>query len=248
MGRKILLVEDESTIVELLRVNLQSSGFDIEAVSSGEEAMARLIRDALRPDAILLDVRLPGMTGWEICRRIKSEPDTRKIPVIILTAAAQKQDKEQAEESGADEYVTKPFDMEDIVNLIEKVTRKDGVRKILVAEDDLNIQELLRINLEAAGYAVTCVSRGDCAIEAVSRDKPDLLILDIIMPDQDGWEVCKTIRDSGDLSDMKILILTSKSSDMDRMIGKEILKADEYVTKPFDLDGLLSIVKGLIDG
>ncbi len=119
--------------------------------------------------------------------------------------------------------------------------------KIAIIDDDPNIRELLYVNLQRRGY--TAVSEGDStrALETIEKHMPDLIVLDVMMPEIDGWELCKIIRDNHKFSSIKIVMLTAKSTAKDKMIGKEILKADEYVTKPFDMGYLIQTVKRLLD-
>jgi two-component system alkaline phosphatase synthesis response regulator PhoP len=120
--------------------------------------------------------------------------------------------------------------------------------RILLVDDDPVVRELLEVNLISAGYRTVSVKSGREAIRRLRRVKPDLVILDIMMPEVDGWEVCKFVRDNPELQAIKILMLTARDSDKDRMIGKDIFKADEYVTKPFDMKELLKSVSGLLEG
>lgn len=122
-----------------------------------------------------------------------------------------------------------------------------GVNKIMIVDDDPVIREILEINLRARGYEVCTAAGGQEAIELIGNIKPDVVVLDVIMPDLDGWEVLKIIRDSyyGD-GELKILMLTAKATERDKLIGKAILKADEYLTKPFDLNELLGVIKKLL--
>jgi DNA-binding response OmpR family regulator len=116
---------------------------------------------------------------------------------------------------------------------------------ILIVDDDANVLELVRVNCAAKGYAVLTATDGIEAIHAVEKFMPQLVILDVMMPEMDGWEVCKMLRDEYKDS-IKILMLTAKDTARDKMIGKDILKADEYMTKPFDVDALLSAVEHLL--
>ncbi len=118
-------------------------------------------------------------------------------------------------------------------------------RTVLVVDDETNIRELIKDNLEEENYRVFTANDGLSALDMVDKHKPDLVILDIMMPEMDGWEVCKTIRDRGE--EIKILMLTAKSSSRDRMIGKSILNADMYMTKPFDIEELISETGHLLD-
>jgi DNA-binding response OmpR family regulator len=118
--------------------------------------------------------------------------------------------------------------------------------KIMVVDDDPDILEVLYFNLKARGFAVTTVSSGQEALQAVPLEQPDLLLLDVIMPDLDGWEVLKIIKDHYDVSEMKVIMLTAKNTERDKLIGTSILKADGYVTKPFDIDELLDFIREIL--
>lgn len=116
-------------------------------------------------------------------------------------------------------------------------------RHILVAEDQADIRELIVLNLQQAGYAVTAVPDGAAALEAEARQSHDVLILDLMMPALDGLEVCKALRARGRAT--PILMLTAKSTELDRVLGLE-LGADDYLTKPFSMAELLARVKALL--
>lgn len=118
--------------------------------------------------------------------------------------------------------------------------------KIIVIDDDPGILEVLEFNLKIRGYNVLSYISGKEALEEVFDEKPDLIILDVIMPDLDGWEMLKIIKDHPAGNAFKILMLTAKSTERDKLIGKSILKADDYVTKPFDLNELLHIIRKLL--
>ena len=119
-------------------------------------------------------------------------------------------------------------------------------KRILIVDDDPHIQELLYVNLSAAGYDVERASDGNEAVQKVAQHHPDLVILDVTMPEMDGWELCKTLKDDSELEDLRIIMLTAKDSARDKMIGRDIFKVDEYLTKPFDVADLLTRVRGLL--
>jgi DNA-binding response OmpR family regulator len=116
---------------------------------------------------------------------------------------------------------------------------------ILVVDDDPNVRELLRVNLAAQGYDIDTAVNGAEALLAIERRVPRLIILDVMMPEMDGWEVCKQVRDKYRDS-VRIIMLTAKDTARDKIIGKDILKADDYLTKPFDIDELLATVRRLL--
>jgi DNA-binding response OmpR family regulator len=119
---RILVVEDEPDVAELLRYHLARDGWAVLTVRDGAEALRRA-RDA-RPEVILLDILVPQLNGWEVCRRLKEDPDTRGIPVIMVTGRVEEGDKVLGFELGADDYVTKPFSPRELVARIRAVLRR----------------------------------------------------------------------------------------------------------------------------
>ena len=119
---RVLVVEDESDVAEMIRYNLQKEGYDVRLAGNGTDAL-REARD-VRPDVILLDIMVPHLNGWEICRRLKQDRDTRAIPVIMVTGRVEEGDKVLGFEMGADDYVTKPFSPRELVARVRAVARR----------------------------------------------------------------------------------------------------------------------------
>lgn len=124
---KILVVDDEEHIVMILRDSLEFSGFQVVTAFNGVEALERVEKD--HPDLVVLDIGMPKMDGWEVCRRLKGDKSTEHIPVIILTAYAQTSDQRKGAQLGADRFITKPCDLtylvEEINSLLSKKTGKN---------------------------------------------------------------------------------------------------------------------------
>lgn len=115
--KRILIVDDEKDIVESIQFKLEFEGFECLAAFDGEEALLKAKKE--NPDLILLDVMLPKLNGYMICRSLKSDEKYKHIPIIMLTAKAQESDKFWGKETGADDYVTKPFEMEELIQKIQ---------------------------------------------------------------------------------------------------------------------------------
>jgi DNA-binding response OmpR family regulator len=115
---RVLLVDDEPIILRLLQVNMRLEGFEVIACSSGEEALRRASERP--PDVVVLDVVLPGIDGFEVCERLREAPATARVPVIMVTAQAQDEDRERGYALGVREYVTKPFEPSDLVALVRE--------------------------------------------------------------------------------------------------------------------------------
>lgn len=115
---RVLLVDDEPILLRLLQVNLRLEGFEVVACSSGEEALERA--GERTPDVVVLDVVLPGIDGFEVCRRLRGSPATASTPVVMVTAQAQDEDRERGYALGVYEYVTKPFETTELVALVRR--------------------------------------------------------------------------------------------------------------------------------
>ncbi len=123
MAKKIFIIEDELDFLSTLRERLEFEGFVVATAVDGEEALRKIPEE--KPDLILLDIMLPEMNGYQVCRELKSNPETETIPVVVVTAKSQESDKFWAKETGADDYVTKPFEMEELLQIIRDNLQED---------------------------------------------------------------------------------------------------------------------------
>ncbi len=118
--KEILLVDDEDDIIWLTKKILEKEGFKVRAVKNGEKAL-ELLREGYKPDLILLDVMMPGLSGWEICKKIKEDEKLKKIKVAIFTIRTTDEDKFISKEVGADYHIDKPFDLDEFVSTVKKL-------------------------------------------------------------------------------------------------------------------------------
>ncbi len=116
--QKILIVEDEESLLKLESILLTSKGYDVRGVSNGQQALDAISEE--RPDLVLLDIMLPEIDGFEVCQRIKDDPETKDIPVIMLTAKKSREDMARGEKVGADWYITKPFKSAMVIETIQR--------------------------------------------------------------------------------------------------------------------------------
>ncbi|MGE4610130.1 MAG: phosphate regulon transcriptional regulator PhoB [Paracoccaceae bacterium] len=154
MSIKVLIVEDEEAISHLLNYNLTAEGFAVSIIDDGDEAL--MAAEDLQPDIILLDWMLPNVSGIEICRQLRAHTETRDIPIIMLTARAEEEDRLRGFGKGADDYVTKPFSMKELVARIHAVLRRvnPAVMGNVVEFGDIVLdRDTMRV--KRAGEAVT---------------------------------------------------------------------------------------------
>ena len=137
----ILIVEDEAPLLTLLRYNLKKQGFHVEEATDGQEALMRVAEQ--RPDLVLLDWMLPALSGLEVCRQLRRRPATRDLPIMMVTARTEDQDAVRALDTGADDYISKPFAMDSLLARIRALLRRSGsiAAKGALAYRDLTIDQ-----------------------------------------------------------------------------------------------------------
>jgi two-component system phosphate regulon response regulator PhoB len=147
MTARVLIVEDEAPLAELLRYNLEAEGFQVSHAESGEDAELSVAEE--RPDLVILDWMLPSVSGIELCRRFRSKPETRSIPILMLTARGEESDRIRGLSTGADDYVVKPFSLPELMARVKAILRRaspDRLADVLRAGD---------IELDRAAHRVT---------------------------------------------------------------------------------------------
>ncbi len=167
MGAKVLIVEDEEALSDLLSYNLEKEGFEVAVCSDGQDALVMV--DEEHPDVVLLDWMLPHVSGIEICRQLRARVETREIPIVMLTARGEEEDRVRGLDLGADDYITKPFSMTELVARIKAILRRASP---MVAGDVATFHD---ISLERD----TCrVRRG---IREVKLGPTEFKLLDVLM-------------------------------------------------------------------
>jgi two-component system alkaline phosphatase synthesis response regulator PhoP len=153
---RVLVVEDEPDVAELIRYNLQKEGWEVVPATNGDDALRRA--QEARPDLILLDIMIPHLNGWEVCRRLKQDPETHGVPVIMLTGRVDEGDKVLGFELGADDYVTKPFSPRELIARVRAVIRRGRAadRKAQLKAGDLEIdRDRFEVRLQGRPVALT---------------------------------------------------------------------------------------------
>ncbi|MDP9267019.1 MAG: response regulator [Acidobacteriota bacterium] len=202
----VLVVDDDPAVVELQTHYLSSSGFLVEPAQSGEEGLAKARE--LRPDVITLDIMMPSQSGWETLHAIKSDPATARIPVVIVSVVEQRQ---LAIKLGAADCLVKPVSRSDLLAVVRRLTPKsDGVVTVLVVDNDARSAELSSAVLQAIGARPIWMSSGTEALRMIRRSRPDAVLLDLMMPGMDGFEVLGAIRADPVLADLPVYVLTGK--------------------------------------
>jgi len=207
-----LLVEDAEQAAELLRRYIESAGYRVEVARNGVDAVDMAKR--LHPNVITLDLQLPLKDGWQVMKELKSHPLCKHIPVVIVSIV---DEKNLGFSLGAVDYFVKPVNKEDLIQALDRVhlVAKSGARKpsVLVIDDDRAATDLIQVILENEGYHVLKAFHGRDGVELAARERPDLIILDLIMPETSGFNVAYQLKQIPATRSIPIIILTSMEID-----------------------------------
>lgn len=201
----ILVVEDDPRSADLLRVILEGAGHTVVVARDGVEGLE--IARRMGPAAIVLDVLLPRLDGWELLARLKRDPATSALPVVIVSML---DERGAGFALGAAEYLVKPVDRDDLLGALAQWTDQPGDGRTVVAiDDDPRDLELVEAALAPHGWSVLRATSGEEGVELVRRERPSVVLLDLLMPGVDGFEVVDRLRADPDLADVPIVVLTS---------------------------------------
>ncbi len=242
-GARILVVDDEPNITELLRYQLERAGYRVYTARRGEEALA--IARQEHPDLITLDILMAGMDGQEVLEHLKADERTADIPVVIISIVAE---KENLMALGAVDFLPKPLEEADLLLTIGRILGRPGeAATILVADDDPDIVGWLRRVLVGQGYQVYEAVDGEEALQTALAVLPDLIVLDLRMPRMDGREVITRLKLREETCEIPIIVITASSVDREtdrvQILG---LGAEGFLTKPFPAEHLIREIEAVL--
>lgn len=230
--RRVLVIDDDPDAVYLLQENLNPEEFEISGTRNGRTGL-RMAKEN-PPDAILLDIIMPGADGWQILHDLKEDPATADIPVILLTIVDK---KALGFKLGASAYLLKPLDPAAVREALDRVTLPAGKipKHVLVVDDDPNIADMLRQFLTEPDYQLESALNGELGLQAVHRNRPDILLLDIIMPVLDGFGVIEALRADPETCQLPVIVISAKELSADE--SRRLKESVTLVVKKQGLDG-----------
>ena len=273
MTARILVVDDVLANVKLLEARLTAEYFDVRTASNGLEALQLCTRSAF--DVVLCDVMMPGMDGFEVCRRLKTDPATAHVPVVLVTALDGNADRVRGLEAGADDFLTKPVDELALIARVRSLARYkqvvDELRRQVEASATLGLQSGARSGLlvdsgtrgrvllvedrqaSAESLAATLRESHEVDLETVADDalyraengSYDLLVLSSTLKDYDSLRVCSQLRTLESTRDLPILLLAD-GEDRDRILRGLDLGVNDYLVRPVDRNELMARVRSQI--
>lgn len=265
---KILIVEDEESLVDLLVAKLQKEGYEVEAALDGEKGFKKI--SSFKPDLILLDIVMPKMDGYEVLEKMSEEKIS--IPVIIISNSGQPVEIEKTTKLGAVDHLIKTeFSATDVLEKVKKCVHADGTIacpinggptlapkedanakklniKVALVEDDPFLREICSKKLAKEGYTVYEAIDGQQALDTVKKVKPDIVLLDIILPAIDGFQILHELRQNSDkaIASVPIIMLSNLGQDDDIKKAMEMGANDYLVKAHFTTEEIAEKIKKIL--
>lgn len=242
----VLVIDDDAIARDLIKRHLLREGFRVHTAANGQEGL-RLAAE-LKPDAITLDVLLPSMDGWTVLTHLKEDPELKDIPVIIVTMVEHKQ---MGFSLGAADYLLKPIDKQQLIQVLEQYRinakpRFVGEHSVLIVEDDVPTRELMERTLKKVGWRVTAVENGRVALDQLENHIPDLILLDLMMPEMDGFQFISELRQTPQWCHIPTVVITAKELTYAERTALSGTVQDVVQKGDFDRQNLLEQVSHLI--
>jgi sigma-B regulation protein RsbU (phosphoserine phosphatase) len=243
--KSVLVVDDDLTIRKLIAHHLKSGNYEVYEANGAAEGFAYLKEKNI--DLVLCDVTMEEMDGFTFCRKVREDQNYRILPFVFVTAKTSLEDKSIAMDAGGDDFITKPFNVDELLLKVRSLLRRTeiykthGVKKsleqsftkitprILLVDDDETIAKLFQFNLQKAGFECNLASSANQALQKAKLYHPDLIISDIMMPEVDGFEFRKMVLDDENLKSIPFVILTSKDEEKDILDGYDLGITDYFV-------------------
>jgi CheY-like chemotaxis protein len=232
----VLVIDDDPNVRDLLQRQLGRDGYRVIAAADGAHGLA-LAREN-KPAVITLDVMMPGMDGWAVLTALKADPDTADIPVIMMTIV---DDKHLGFALGAADYLTKPIDWPRLSAALKKYRRSSTAQTVLLVEDDPNTRDMLRRSMEKDGWTVLEAENGRIGLQRLTEDIPALILLDLMMPEMDGFGFMHELRKREDCRDVPVIVITAKdltdedrrrlNGEVARILQKGAISSDELLSE-----------------
>jgi CheY-like chemotaxis protein/nitrogen-specific signal transduction histidine kinase len=201
----VLVIDDDSATRALLARVLSKEGLQVVTAANGQEGLR--LAQAVHPVAITLDVLMSDMDGWSVLNALKTDPELATIPVVMLTIT---DDQHRGFTLGAADFLTKPIDSSRLLNVLQQHQGKQNAPLALIVEDDTTLRELLRQQLHKAGWTAREAENGRVALASLSECRPAVILLDLMMPEMDGFTFLREIRRTDAWRKIPVIVLSAK--------------------------------------
>ena len=262
---RILSIDDSPTVLKLIEMIGQAAGYEVHVADDGRRGVEMAAE--LHPDVILVDFIMPEMNGLQVCKALHDNPETRNIPIILVSSKGEAVGDKFVATLGVSHYCTKPFKAEELLAKLSEILgeqsegRPEAVAEtpsttepepepsgqpvVLSIDDSPTILRLVEMILSNAGFTVRTAAGGAKGIELARQLHPDVVLVDFIMPEVNGFQVSKTLRQDSETRDIPIILVSSKGE----AVGEQFVQTlgiHHYLTKPFQPDQLVAEVRSAL--
>ncbi|MDO8564832.1 MAG: response regulator [bacterium] len=263
----ILLIESDIFLGDTLMQKLKVAGFDVRLVRDGASGLKELLR--AKPELLIIDGALTDMSGYEVLEKKAAEPMIAGIPVIVISESEEQDEQDRARSLGAREYLLKSkFNADEAIAKVKRVLHTDGGiaafsgktpgdskkasdgklhgRRIMWVEDDEFLSDIIARKLSAQGCSLLHASDGDAALRLLKKEKPDLILLDILLQGIDGYEILKRLKENPETGDIPVILLSNLGSKEDMEKGKKLGAVRFLVKATVTLDEIVEEIKKVL--
>ncbi|STY31383.1 sensory box histidine kinase/response regulator [Legionella wadsworthii] len=203
--KTVLIVDDDPKIHEILQKTLDKAGINVLHAFHGEECLS--LAKKYHPDLITLDVIMPMMDGWTTLTALKSDPNLVNIPVILVSMLLE---KDLGFALGAVDYVSKPIEPKLLMDKIQHILPADAIKSVLIVDDEADARNILRRSINKSGWSLMEAQNGREALECLAKEPPSLILLDLMMPEMDGFEVIRELQKNEKWAQIPVIVITAK--------------------------------------
>ena len=241
-GQLVLIIDDDPLTRTLLTRYFTAEGFNVEVAATGEQGLRKA--RTLHPDLISLDVLLPDISGWQVLQTLKEESALQRVPVLLISIT---DDKKRGFELGAEEYFVKPITRSQLHRHLQRLAAKQAApaderpSTVLLVEDDEAMRDILRRNLVRGGYEVVEGANGRVALDQLAHTQPDLIVLDLLMPEMDGFQFLDKLYRNPNWSNIPVVVVTAHDLDPEQerylnqhthgVIRKTAVSRDQFLSE-----------------
>ena len=243
-GLKVLVIDDSNTIRRSAEIFLKQGGYEVLLAEDGFDALSKV--NDHDPDLIFCDILMPRLDGYQTCAIIKRNVKFQSVPIIMLSSKDGLFDKARGRMVGSEDYLTKPFTKDQLLTAVQQ-HRRCGltedvampIQKILLVDDSKTELHYMSELLGKSGFSVRTAENGEEAMKRLGEDKPDLILMDVVMPGQNGFQLTRAITRDPRFSTVPVIMCTSKNQETDKVWGMR-QGARDYIVKPVDPTELMA--------
>ena len=243
--KKILIVNDDPQVVKKIVSTIKEADYEVEVAYDGIQGVQKAREQ--RPDLIIIDFKAPAGDGLGLLENLQSMPEIATSPIIFISFDSGEKIPKKLLDLGAKDFMSDPLDEKELLAKVNKylVGADKGHKKILIVEDEPHTLQIVKDRLESNGFEVITAIDGEEALATAKKEKPNLIILDVMLPKMDGFHVCRLLKFEEEYKSIPIIMVTAKATQADLDIGKQT-GANAYIVKPFDFDALLLTMERLL--